>query len=47
VILDVPQHGRCITRPLGRADHTYRAGRTYQLTCWAKRTQGADLQPPK
>jgi hypothetical protein len=23
-----------------------RAGHTYQLACWAKPTQGADLQPP-
>jgi hypothetical protein len=41
VILDVPQHGRCITRPLSRV------GRTYQLVGRAKPTQGADLQPPQ
>jgi hypothetical protein len=41
VILDVPQHGRCITRPLSRVGHTY------QLVCRAKPSQGADLQPPQ
>jgi hypothetical protein len=47
VILDVTPHYRCITWWFGRCARTYRAGRTYQLACWAKPTQGADLQPPQ
>jgi hypothetical protein len=46
VILGVTPHRRCITRWFGRYARNYRAGRTYQLACRAKPTQGVDLQPP-
>jgi hypothetical protein len=43
VILDVPQHRRCITRQLSRTGHTSRYDHTYQTLGFLSTNLGTDL----